>query len=131
MRIIYLLIALGVALVFYLSWRPSPMMEQVWFIPDWLGRWTDKQSNGDLRTAVPFVFLGGLTGLWLLQTKSPRLWWFFAFIGLTIVAVIAEVGQLMLPHRYFKWQDILWGSAGTVIGLISASLAWLVIKRFN
>ncbi|WP_423346396.1 hypothetical protein [Larkinella sp. VNQ87] len=118
MRIIYFLMALGIALVFYLSWIPSPSMERVWFIPDWLARWSDRQTNGDLRTAIPFLFLGTMIGVRFSQNTTPAVTrWILAFLGLTFIAVIAELGQLLLPHRYFKIMDIVWGSVGAFVGL--------------
>lgn len=127
MRIPILLIVLGIALVFYLSWIPSPYMKFVWFLPDWIASWADVRQNGDLRTAVPFVFLGFFTGFLLIRLSSPWYWWLFACLGLSLVAVIAEVGQLALPNRYFSWDDIEWGTAGAVIGLTGA----LIVEYIN
>ncbi|WP_460670832.1 VanZ family protein [Larkinella ripae] len=131
MRIVYLLVALGVALVFYLSWIPDPRMDKVWFVPHWLARWTDRRANGDLRTAIPFLFLGGTTGLWLSSTNARPGRWLLAFIGLTAIAILAEAGQLLLPRRYFNWRDILWGGAGAFAGLTFAYLIRLLVRQLK
>lgn len=124
-------IALGIMLVFYLSWVPSPDMQYVWFLPDWVARWADVRQNGDLRTAVPFVFLGFCSGILLLRSQAAWFWWLVACFGLTIVAAIAEVGQLALPHRHFSWADIRWGTAGSVLGLVSALVVGFVSRQFR
>ena len=133
MRVVFLLVALGIALVFYLSWVPNPDMALVWFVPGWIAHWTDARSNGDIRTAVPFVFLGLITGVWLFRSQKPAVWWFVTLLGLTGIAVIAEVGQLALPHRHFSWADIRWGGIGSLLGLLVAfggmqTLKWLKIS---
>ncbi|GAB3893691.1 hypothetical protein GCM10028803_08060 [Larkinella knui] len=127
MRIVFLLMILGIALVFYLSWVPSPKMELVWFLPDWVARWADVKENENIRTAVPFVFLGVLMGVLLVRVRKPWPWWFVSLLGLTAVALIAEVGQLTLSHRYFSWSDVLWGTAGSALGLLIASgFRWMM-----
>ncbi|GAB3260618.1 hypothetical protein GCM10027347_25060 [Larkinella harenae] len=97
-------------------------MRFVWFLPDWLARWADDGQNSDLRTAVPFVFLGFLIGIWLYRSQHSWVWWLLALLGLTLVVITAEVGQLTMPHRYFKWEDIGWGSLGSVLGLVGPFL---------
>jgi hypothetical protein len=49
----------GTCLVFYFSWLPNPDIGVKPYFPKWLGEWTNK--NGNLRSAVPFVFLGMLS----------------------------------------------------------------------
>ncbi|MFC5412017.1 hypothetical protein ACFPMF_22020 [Larkinella bovis] len=131
MRFSFVFIVLGIALVFYLSWIPSPYMQFVWFLPDWVARWADVRKNGDLRTAVPFVFLGFCSGMMLSRAQAPWFWWLATGFGLTMVAVIAEVGQLALPYRYFSWADIQWGAAGSVLGLAGAVLVVFIGRRLR
>ncbi|RRB00955.1 hypothetical protein [Larkinella rosea] len=126
-----LLIVLGISLVFYLSWVPSPYMRVVWFLPGWVARWADVGKNADLRTAVPFVFLGFCSGFMLFRSQAAWFWWLFACFGLTLVAVIAEVGQLALPHRHFSWTDIQWGAAGSVLGMMGALIVGFVSRQFR
>lgn len=121
-RILYGLILLGVALVFYLSWVPNPDLHFVRFVPGWVARWADQEVNEDLRTGVPFVFLGLLAGLLFAQRPDDFFRWFISWLILTGVVVIAEVGQLWLPKRTFSWIDIGWGAAGALVGLIVAAL---------
>ncbi|KAA9356185.1 hypothetical protein [Larkinella humicola] len=133
MRLVFLLVALGIALVFYLSWVPNPDMALVWFVPDWIANWTDARANGDLRTAVPFVFLGLITGVWLFRLRKSSVWWLATLVGLTGIAAIAEAGQIAMPHRHFSWADIGWGGVGSFLGLLVAyggmqTLKWLKVS---
>ncbi|MFD1140630.1 VanZ family protein [Larkinella insperata] len=128
MRLIFILTVLGIALVFYLSWVPDPHMRFVWFLPKWIAHWADIKQNEDLRTAVPFVFLGFLVGTWLSRSQHPWSWWVLSILGLTVVAAVAEAGQLLLPRRHFSWADILWGAAGSSLGLFVA-LVFMLINR--
>ena len=128
MRLISFFTVLGVALVFYLSWVPDPHMSFVWFLPKWIARWADIKRNEDLRTAVPFVFLGFLVGTWLSRSQRPWVWWVLSMLGLIVVAAVAEAGQLVLPRRHFSWADILWGAAGSGLGLLGA-LVLMYINR--
>ncbi|MCK8494956.1 hypothetical protein M0L20_24005 [Spirosoma sp. RP8] len=106
-------------------------MEKLWFMPGWLTRWTDTPGNEDSRTAVPFVFLGLFAGF--LARDHHRFLYrlvisWFILVG---VVTIAEAGQLVLPHRVFRWADIAWGAAGALLGLLIASVFIHIRKRFR
>ncbi|RAJ94148.1 VanZ like protein [Larkinella arboricola] len=131
MRLIYFFTFLGIALIFYLSWVPDPHMSFVWFLPEWVAHWADVKKNADLRTAVPFVFLGFMVGTWLSRSGHPWSWWVLAVLGLTLVAVVAEAGQLVLPQRHFSWADILWGAAGSGLGLLMAFLLLYINRQLK
>lgn len=115
--LIYVLVAFGCIMIWYLSWVHEPKLGSNWFIPSWLAEWTDSGDNSTLRTGVPFVFLGILVGVWL--TASGKSWhrWLISWLLLILVVVIAELGQLFLPLRSFHWLDIAWGAAGAALGL--------------
>ncbi|GAB4025436.1 VanZ family protein [Spirosoma koreense] len=126
MRILYFIIVLGVALVFYLSWIPDPNLKDVWFIPNWLGRWTDTKANEDIRTGVPFVILGLCAGfIPLFKFRRGPARWLSLWLLLVGVVTLAEIGQLFLPHRGFSWTDIGWGALGASVGLAMAGLVSL------
>lgn len=93
-KIFWIVLTLGVGIVFYLSWLPQPKLSAHWFMPSWLGRWTDAGANENIRTAVPFLFLGGFSGLWLVNKGKPFRHWVIAFASMLLVATIAELGQL-------------------------------------
>lgn len=116
----------GIAIVFYLSWLPNPDIGFQAYFPRWLGRWTN--ANVNVRTAVPFVFLGLIAEF--IYTDSPRSPWkrrlFIIAILITIVS-LAEIGQLFLPHRHFDLGDIGWGFAGAVSGITAA----VTLKHFK
>jgi hypothetical protein len=119
MRLVLLLILtlLGIALVFYLSWLPQPKLGLNWFIPNWLATWADTNSNGALRTGVPFVILGILIGTGLKIKGYPWYTWAAFWLVLTLVVLIAEFGQFYLPYRSFDVWDVVWGATGAVVGL--------------
>ncbi|UFH54592.1 VanZ family protein [Spirosoma sp. KNUC1025] len=127
MRFIYLLLIVGIILVFYLSWVQDSDLIHVWFMPDWLASWTDKKANENIRTGVPFIFLGMFAGL--LPTRTQRLMarWAIVWLILVGVVILAELGQLLLPDRVFSWEDIGWGALGSIIGLAVSA----VIKKFR
>jgi hypothetical protein len=131
MRLLYISLVAGVALVFYLSWIPNPQLGALWFIPDWLARWTDAHANEDLRTGVPFVFLGLCAGFW--PSKKPRslTGWLAAWELLVGVVIIAEAGQLLLPNRSFSWSDVGWGAAGAFVGLTVAVILIGIRRRLR
>jgi hypothetical protein len=120
MRLIYFLLAVGVGLVFYMSWEPDPHLGTLWFIPKWLAKWTDKRANGNIRTAIPFVFLGLIGGLLPARSSSQFVGWLITWLILIGVVILAEVGQLLLPKRFFSWADIGWGALGAFAGLVVA-----------
>ena len=122
MRLIYLILIVGIGAVFYLSWVPDPNIERVWFVPEWLGRWADQGANDDLRTAIPFVFLGLFAGVILSRKRVPVRLWFLAWLLLSAVAVLAEAGQLVLPKRSFDWGDVGWGALGAFVGLLPVAI---------
>jgi hypothetical protein len=125
--IYYVLLAIGVGIVFYLSWLPSPDLSQQWFMPGWLGRWTNEHDR--MRTAVPFFFLGILTGIVLEQKKRSWRRWLWAWLGLVATVSIAETGQLFLPHRVFDLFDIVWGAFGAFTGMFISFLFLVFYTR--
>ncbi len=103
--------------IFYLSWVPNPQLGLLWFMPGWLAQWTDANENESLRTGVPFIVLGALVAVWLLDSGYAWYGWLVAWLGLVGVVLIAEVGQLFISGRYFDWLDILWGAVGAATGI--------------
>lgn len=127
------LILIGIGLVLYLSWLPQPKLGLLWFIPDWLANWTDAVENDALRTAVPFVALGVVFGWYSIQKGYIGSQWLAGWLLLVSVVIIAEAGQLLLPHRSFDWMDVAWGAVGALIGIslmmISKQLKSLFINN--
>lgn len=114
---LYLGSVIGAVLVLYLSWQPQPQMMAHWFIPRWLAVWADESRNDTIRTAVPLVVLGCLTGGWLAGQGQPWRQWLWAWFGLSGLVVVAEIGQLFIASRSFDLKDIGWGIAGALVGL--------------
>ena len=119
--LIYILLLTGAGLVFYFSWLPNPDIGNEPYFPGWLGEWTNKYGN--LRTAVPFVFLGALSEFGLVRDQDQ---WKKRFCILSLLfglVLVAEIGQLFLTDRHFDYQDILWGIAGSIAGLLAGNTA--------
>ncbi len=114
-----LLFITGVFLIFLLSWKVNPNVGEFTFLPDWLIEWADDHHNNRMRTAIPFIALGLLTGLFLVYAKKQR-WrfWIYTWAILVLIVSIAEVGQYFIPSRQPDLKDALWGALGGGLGLL-------------
>ncbi|GAB4033207.1 hypothetical protein [Spirosoma gilvum] len=131
MRWLYGLFLIGVGLILYLSWEPNPALRSVWFIPNWVAKWTDTHAHESSRTGVPFILLSLLVGLSPLLTAKPVYNWLLALLLLLAVLVVAEMGQLFISTRHFDWYDIGWGAMGSLVGLLSAAFIQLILIKLN
>lgn len=120
-------VAIGVLLIFYMSWLPNPDIGNLPLFPGWLGSWIN--TYGNLRTAVPFLFLGIFSEIYL-KSKPENNWTMrlVTFLILFLVVIIAETGQLIIPKRHFDLADIGWGVFGSATGMGICSL-YLVLLR--
>lgn len=123
--------AIGVALIFGLSWQTDPNLKGLPFIPSWVYNWTDSYKNGTIRTAVPFFGLGLLFGGWFCMRNSSIGHFIKAWIVLTGVVVLAEFGQYVIPSRDADIKDISWGSAGSFFGLALMNLLLKFTRYFR
>jgi hypothetical protein len=125
--ILAIFILAGILLVFYFSWLPSPDISIQPYLPKWLGSWTNQNDN--LRTAVPFVFLG-LTGE-LILFNNRSIWYrrTLVLFSLVLIVTLAELGQLFLPKRHFDLWDIFWGMAGALGGMILGATCKRILNR--
>ncbi|GAB3180937.1 VanZ family protein [Telluribacter humicola] len=116
------LIVLGVLFIFYFSWLPDPNIGNLPFFPAWLGKWTN--SNANLRTAVPFLFIGIIGEMYIKRnstdTRQSRI---LALFSLTLIVLIAELGQIFIPKRHFDIADVAWGVAGSIVGMSLCAIA--------
>tara|TARA_R110002167_G_scaffold84156_11_gene228759 strand:+ start:7087 stop:7521 length:435 start_codon:yes stop_codon:yes gene_type:complete len=127
-----LLFAIGVFLIFFLSWKANPNLNETVFIPDWLSDWTDQSRNSRRRTAVPFVGLSILVAVYLISIKKTKLvFWLLAWFCLGIIVTIAEAGQYFLPARRVDIKDIIWGGIGAGIGLCLSFVVWQFFRLFK
>lgn len=130
-REIYIIVAIcavGILLIFGLSWQANPNLEGVPFIPEWLYNWTDSYRNSRIRTAVPFVFLSVIVGAWFCIRNVPLTYFVVAWGILTGVVVLAELGQYFIPLRDVDLKDMFWGSTGSFIGLATMYLVKFFIR---
>lgn len=103
-----------ILVVGYLSWRPSPMMEEIPWIPSFLGIWADEFVRA--RTAVPFVALGFLNGLTQVVRKAGIVDFARSALAYLGLAVVVELVQVFIPSRHCDVQDMLWAVLGTMLG---------------
>ncbi|WP_439583467.1 VanZ family protein [Dyadobacter bucti] len=120
------LLAIGAAGVLYLSWLPDPDIGLQPYFPHWLGKWIN--ANGNLRTAVPFIFLGAAMEVWFYKNeRSSRRRRLIVLISVAVV-IVAETGQLFLPKRHFDLLDIGWGFIGSVVGICAGAVVNSLLK---
>lgn len=106
----------------------SPDMAKVEWMPHQLGRWANE--NPTFRNFPAFATLAAvfyLTGaVWSNSGQGALA--FFSAGTTSVLAVVVELAQLMLPARFFDPDDIAWSMAGALTG---AALAWLIGAFFK
>jgi glycopeptide antibiotics resistance protein len=115
--LMYLSFGLVALLVLYLSWVSSPVIGNMAFMPSWVSTWVDSFRFNAIRTAIPLIPLGIIAGLYLYLEKRTVLCWYAAWAGISLLVLLAEVGQYFRPMRSFDVRDIFWGSFGAALGL--------------
>ena len=132
MRFLHWPLGLLILLTAYLTLRPSPILNELPWLPDWLGHWAD--ANGDLRTAVPFFLLSLLwaVGGRRLRGRSWARRWVSGFAGIWLLLLVTESLQLLIPSRNFSLLDIAWGTIGFAIGgLLGLSILHYLGTRYE
>lgn len=124
----YALILTGIIVVFYFSWIDSPRLSLTGLLPDFITKRTDSRRYENLRTGVPFIFLGLVIGLKLILKKASLRYWVLSFFCLTALVVVAELGQLFLPLRTFDLKDVFWGSIASFFTLLIVYTASILFK---
>lgn len=116
------------AAVLYLSWLPEPRLGEQVPMPGMLSLWVDAAANQNLRTAVPFLLLGGVSGTALAAANARRGRWFLHGALMVGLAAMAELGQLLIPARTCDPGDIAWAAAGAAAGLAAAWIAGRAVR---
>ena len=127
--ILMFFIVFGVLIVFYFSWIWSPRFEYNYFVPKWLAGWADQHANDNLRTAVPFCFIGIALSCFLLLKKYTLKIWGITWIAIVFIAFVAELGQLGLPLRSFDWKDVYWGAIGALLPMLFMYMITFLYKN--
>jgi len=126
--ILLILFTIGTVLVLVLSWKVNPNLGENELIPEWISDWTDQIENNRTRTGVPFIFLGIIAAIFLIQKKIKRVKnWLINWLTLLGILFLAEFGQYFSPTRIMDIEDIIWGGLGAAIGMIMT----YSIKKFN
>jgi len=110
-RLTLALAVVALAALAYLSLRSSSNVDQVRWIPHWLGHWAD--HNGVIRNTVA-LFAVGLLVFTLIGRRWPHL------LALAVFATALEVAQFWIPSRVFDALDI-------VASLAGVALSWLAV----
>lgn len=118
LKLLYSFFLFVLFLTFYFSWISDPRLEITGVLPKWVTDWTDIEQNETIRTAIPFLILGVLMGIYLSIRTSPTRYWWLALLIFLFVVSLAELGQLFLPLRNCDILDILWGVTGSGLGLL-------------
>jgi hypothetical protein len=103
--------------VFFFSWLPQPQLSTQVPMPGKVAHWVDGPANWNLRTAVPFLFMGLVCGIRFALQRRATAVWAFAWVAMVFIATVAEIGQLFIPHRKCDAGDIAWAAAGSATGL--------------
>ena len=108
------------------SLTPSPNMREMWWIPDWLGTWADR--NGNFRNFPVFASYSALLCLVVTFYQQPATRYgrrriaFGAFAATALLGVALEALQLLLPNRHADPMDLLWMTLGAFAGAFAAGL---------
>jgi hypothetical protein len=125
------------------SLAPSPNMREIWWIPEWVGEWADR--NGNFRNMPVFAVFAAL--LFLVFSVLPSSLYSslklkfqpFSFrtalraaVCTSALGVLLEVAQLLLPNRHADPMDLLWMTLGAFVGAFSAgSVSMLLLSRIR
>ena len=123
------------------SLTSSPNMREMWWIPDWLGTWADR--NGNFRNFPVFAAFAAL--LFFVLSLSPLKHWsselpnhfplrlaFGAFLATALLGTSLEVAQLLfLANRHFDWADIGWSTSGALVGATVAAACFRIATTGN
>ena len=112
-------IIISIFVLLYFSWISSPKFSLNAMVPDWVSNWTDKRENENIRTGVPMICLGLITGILLNLKKAKTNWWILSWVLMVLLVFLAEFGQLFIKLRSFDFKDIAWGTLGATIGLLA------------
>lgn len=117
--LVFIPLVIGVMSVFYYSWLPDSNLKSESYLPQWILSWSNEYIN--LRTAVPFVCIGFLIELWTSSfSSSPKKQAPFRLkiIGFAAAIVcLAEGGQFFIKDRHPDIMDVVFGIAGSVVGV--------------
>ena len=122
---------IGIILIFALSWQTDSNLKSFPFMPAWIYDWADTRRFHKIRTAVPFVVLSLLIGIWFCKINASIYQFIATWIILTGVVVLAEFGQYFIPTRYVEPKDIFWGAAGSFLGLASTYVLLRFLRFFR
>jgi glycopeptide antibiotics resistance protein len=116
------------------SLAPSPNMREMWWIPDWLGTWADR--NGNFRNFPVFAVFAALlffvfrffrlpTANRILPTALR------AAVCVSALGVVLEALQLLLPNRHADPMDLLWMTLGAFFGAAIAAACFRLLNTGN
>jgi VanZ family protein len=103
-------------------------MAKLEWMPLLLGKWANE--NPTFRNFPAFAALAGVFFLtvaaWSGAGRAALA--FYSAVAASVLAVLLELAQLLLPARFFDPDDMAWSMAGALTG---AALAWLMGAFFK
>jgi hypothetical protein len=111
-------LAFGISSAIYLTLRRSGDLRTVNWIPYPVALWAD--YHGRSRNLVAYAILA-LPVLVLFDDRRIQLRW-LAALGLLGTAL--EYGQLLIPTRWFEWQDI-------ALSLAGLATTWVAVEGYR
>jgi hypothetical protein len=139
-----LLAGLLLLAIVYCALAPSSRMREVWFIPEWLGKWADR--NPHFRNFPAFGLLSAaMFAAWSLVRPLPAALageWAVAFgtninrmlacaLALGLLGVALEFIQpyFRLRPREPSLLDVSWSVAGAFVGAFAAGIAFKFLAQ--
>jgi hypothetical protein len=108
----------GIASAIYLTLRPSSNLRTVDWIPYPIALWAD--YHGRTRNLAAYALLA-VPVLVLFRDHRTQLKWMGV---LAILGTALEYGQLLIPTRWFEWQDI-------ALSLAGLATSWVLVEGFR
>jgi hypothetical protein len=132
------------AAIVYCALAPSSHMRELWFIPEWLGRWADR--NPTFRNFPAFALLSAaMFAAWSLVRPLPAApaWDWRVVFGANInrmlacalvVGLLGVALEFLQPHfrlrpREPSLLDVSWSVAGAFVGAFASGLAFKFLAQ--
>jgi hypothetical protein len=125
--------------IVYFSWRPSPAIAQISWLPSALGVWLDQHDFSKNVIGYGLFALSGFFAwpstrqaeLPVRSTSKPRINHLSLLIAFCLLVVLLELGQLALPRRVCDWVDVLAGCTGILLAWSVSQLARFFLAARN
>jgi glycopeptide antibiotics resistance protein len=131
LKFVFFALALALlAAILICALASSPNMREMWWIPEWVGDWADR--NGNFRNMPVFAVFTALLFFVFSAFRLPTANRILptalrAAVCASALGVALEALQLLLPNRHADPMDLLWMTLGASVGAFGAALASMFI----